>query len=338
MKRENTPIARFAGILREYGFIVILCLVVLGFSLSTQRFLSVTNILGLFHASAPLMIMAAGLALIVMTGNLDISIGSISFFSSAIGAVLMARSGLSPVLALPLVVGTGAVCGLLNGLVFVYLKVNPLITTMGSMFVFRGLALQITGSRVISIDEGLRAFGNFRIGPVYLDILIGIAFLFVVHLVHTRTPFGRHIMAIGNNKETAGRLGIRVKAVTLAAFVLSGFCAGLGGLFMVFQIGAVTLQMGVGMEFTAIAAIVIGGISLFGGEGAILPNFVLGALTLGIIENGLNHVGASPYLYPFVRGGIILAAMYADSLKRGTRPRAIPARIPRQTQGDRKHG
>jgi ribose/xylose/arabinose/galactoside ABC-type transport system permease subunit len=326
MKRGDTWLGRGGAILREYGFIIILLAVIVFFSVATKRFFSLTNILGLLHASAPLAMTAAGLAMVVMTGKLDISIGSVSFFSSAVGAILMTRMGVSPALALPAVVAIAALCGLANGLVCVYLGVNPLITTMGSMFIFRGLALQLTGSRVISIPGPLRAFGNLRLGPVFLDALIALGFLLLVHLLHTRSPSGRRVMALGNGAETAARLGVRVDSVSLGTFVLSGLCAGIGGLFSVFQIGAVTLQMGMGLEFTAIAAIVIGGISLFGGEGAIFPNYILGILTLGIIENGLNHLGASPYVYPFVRGGIILVAMYADSLKRNTKPIAILSR------------
>ena len=320
MSRGDSALGRVAGIFREYGFLIILLAVILFFSVATKRFFSISNIMGLLHACAPIAIVAAGLALVVMTGKLDISIGSVSFFSCAVGAILMTRMGVSPALALPIVVALGALCGLLNGLVCVYLGVNPLITTMGLMFIFRGLALQLTGSRVISIPQSLRTFGNFRIGPVFLDVIIAILFLLVVHVLHTRSPSGRRVMALGNGAETAARLGVRVKTVSLATFMISGLCAGIGGLFAIFQMGAVTLQMGTGQEFTAIAAIVIGGISLFGGEGAIFPNYILGILTLGIIENGLNHLGASPYVYPFVRGGIILLAMYADSLKRSAKP------------------
>jgi ribose/xylose/arabinose/galactoside ABC-type transport system permease subunit len=323
MKHAESPAAKAAAFLREYGFIAILLAVIVGFSVSTNSFMSMANITGLLHSSVPLAIWAAGLALVVMTGSLDISIGSVAFFANAVGVILMVRQGVSPAIAVPATIAIGALCGLINGIVTVYLKVNPLITTMGAMFIYRGLALQLTGSRVISVPQGLRAFGNFRLGPVYTDILIGLAFLVVMHVVHKKTPFGRHVMALGNNKETADRVGVRVKAVGLSCFVLSGLCAGIGGLFSVFQIGAVTLQMGTGLEFTAIAAIVIGGISLMGGEGSIFPNYVLGILTLGIIENGLNHLGASPYVYPFVRGGIILVAMYADSLKRNGKPRVL---------------
>ena len=127
-------------------------------------------------------------------------------------------------------------------------------------------------------------------------------------------------MALGNSAETSEKLGIQTRTISVITFAISGLCASAGGILMIAQIGSVTTLMGSGAEFTAIAAIVIGGISLFGGEGKIYPNFAIGIVALALIENGLNHMGASPYIYPFVRGGIILVAMYADSLKRNVAP------------------
>lgn len=306
-----------------YGFVGVIALVIIALSLSTRSFLTVRNIVGLVHTAAPMLITAAGLAMVVMTGKLDISIGSVSFFTSTVGAILMVRMGVSPVLAIPVIFLLGAVVGLITGSFVVYLKVNPLIASLGMLFAVRGVALRLTGGRVISMPPALARFGNLAIaGVLYVDIVIALLFVLVVHLIHTRSYYGRHIMAIGNDEETARRLGVRVPAVTLTSFVFSGFCAAIGGFFTATQVGAVTLHMGQGLEFTAIAMIVVGGISLFGGEGSILPGFLLGVLTLNLIENGLNHLGASPYLYPFVRGGIIFAAMYADTLKSRVRTRA----------------
>jgi ribose/xylose/arabinose/galactoside ABC-type transport system permease subunit len=305
----------FAG-LRDYGFVIIFIAVVAFFSLTTTTFLTPDNILSLLHETVPLAIMGLGLALVVMTAKLDISIGSIAFLSSAVGMLLMAHNGLPAEIGLPLIVLVGTVCGLVNGLVCVYLRVNPLITTMGAMFVYRGLALQLTSSRAISVSRGLRDLGNARLGPFFFDIAVAAALMIVIFVVLKWTPFGRRTLAIGSNADAAAKLGVRVRRTSLATFVLSGFFAGLGGIFWILQIGSVNNQMGTGMEFKAIAAIVIGGISLFGGEGSIFPNYALGVMTLGIIENGLNLLGVSPYLYPFVRGGIILVAMWADSMKR----------------------
>ena len=312
---KNPPLRALANIFLSYGFVMILVLVVIGFSMTSKHFLSVSNMMGLLHATVPLAILASGLAMVVLTGKLDVSVGSIAFLSTAIGGSLLVRLNFPPVVAFSIMAVIGMLCGLINGFIVVVLRVNPLITTMGTMFAFRGIALYFAQARVISIPEHLRDLGNFRIGPLYVDIVVAALFLMFFHFLYTRTVYGRFVKAIGNDSHTASRVGVPVERITMITFIVSGLAAGIGGMFTMLQLGGVTLHMGVGMEFTAIAAIVIGGISLFGGRGSILPGFLLGVLTLAVIENGLNHTGASPYLYPFVRGGIILLAMYMDSLK-----------------------
>jgi ribose/xylose/arabinose/galactoside ABC-type transport system permease subunit len=323
MKNQRTQTIRrpVKELIQLYGFVGVMVAVVIALSLSTDSFLTFANVMGLLHTSAPMLITGAGLAMVVMTGKLDISIGSVSFLTSTIGAILMVRMGLSPIIAIPIVFLLGAFVGVFTGFFVVVLKVNPLIASLGMLFAVRGIALRLTEGRVISMPESIAEFGNMTVFGIYVDIVVAVVFLILVHLLHTRTVYGRHIMAIGNDEETAERLGVRVERVTMISFIVSGFCAAVGGFFTASQIGAVTLHMGQGLEFTAIAMIVIGGISLFGGEGSLLPGFFLGVLTLNLIENGLNHLGASPYVYPFVRGGVIFAAMYADTLKSRVRTR-----------------
>lgn len=302
-------------ILQFYGFPIIIICVLIFLSVSTSSFLTVRNIMSLLHSSAPIIITASGLALVVMSGNIDISIGSITFLSSTVAAVLIVRMGLTPWIAVPLIFLTGAACGAITGFVVTKLRVNPLIASMGMLFIVRGLALRLTEGRVISLPDSFRNFGNMRIGPVYVDVIIALLFIWFVYVLHTKTSFGRNIMAIGNDKHAAQTIGVNTDRVLFTAFVLSGLFASIGGFFNALQLGGVTLHMGQGLEFSAIAMIVVGGISLFGGEGSIFPGFLLGVFTLNLIENGLNHMGASPYAYPFVRGGVIFIAMFADTLK-----------------------
>ncbi len=308
-------------IIQYYGFPIILILVLIFLAVSTRNFFTLRNIMGLLHSSAPIMITASGLALVVMSGNIDISIGSITFLSSTIAAVLIVRLGVSPVLAVPLVFVTGAACGAVTGLIVTKLRMNPLIASMGMLFILRGFALRLTEGRVISLPDAFRNFGNLKIGFVYVDVIIAIIFIIFVHLLHTKTSFGRNIMAIGNDQKAAQTIGINTDRVLFFSFVLSGLFASIGGFFNAMQLGGVTLHMGQGLEFTGIAMIVVGGISLFGGEGSIIPGFILGVFTLNLIENGLNHLGASPYAYPFFRGGVIFVAMFADTLKARVRRR-----------------
>jgi len=310
-KREPFNLRNFV---LSYGFQIVLALLFIFYAVSTENFLTPSNLINILHAAAPTMILASGLALVIMTGKLDISIGSIIFLTTAIGGTLMTRAGVSPWIAIPLMVLIGAVCGALNGFIVTVLRVNPFITTMGTMFILRGAALFVSEGLLVSIPDFMKKFGNAKVGPVFVDILIAFLFLALMHIFHTRTKFGRQVMAVGNGEEVATRLGVRTKRVVFTTFVLSGLFASLGGILSMSQLGGVSLHMGVGLEFTGIAVAVIGGISLFGGEGS-YTGLALGALTLVIIENGLVHVGASPYIYPLVRGGIIFIAMYADSLK-----------------------
>ncbi|MBK8051421.1 MAG: ABC transporter permease [Anaerolineales bacterium] len=269
--------------LLSYGFLIVLLVVVAIYAVLAPNFLTVANVMSILHSSAPLMVIASGLAIVVMTGKLDISVGSIAFLSAAIGILLMTQWDVAPALAMPVVLVTGIVLGTINGLIVVGLRVNPLITTLGTMIAYRGIALQLTNSRAYSVPETIRWLGNATIEPVFFDILLGLAVMVIIYLLHTRTAFGRHVMAIGNGEEVASRLGVRVSRVTFLTFVLSGLLASLGGIVGMLQVGAVSSYLGGGLEFTAVAVIVIGGISLFGGSGSILPGLLLGILTPEII-------------------------------------------------------
>ena len=285
------------------------------FSIYSHNFFTLKNGLFILHAAAPSMILATGVALVLMTGKIDISIGSTAYLSASIGVMFMMRMHVNPGLAMLMVLPIGAVLGAINGFVVVVLRVNPWIATLGSYFTFRGLALQISNSMTISIPEQLGNLGSLRIGPVFVDILFAAIVLVIFQIIHTRTIFGRHVMAVGNGSTVAQKVGITVDRISFLTFMLSGFMASIGGVLTMFQVSALSPTLGQGYEFTAIALLVIGGVSLFGGEGTILPGIVLGALALTIIQSGFNFIGASVFVYPLVRGGIIFIAMYADSLK-----------------------
>lgn len=320
--------------LMTYGFATIFVTILLFFAVATPNFATASNILTVLANAAPWLVMATGLALVIMTGSIDISIGSILFLALAVTNMLMLNRGLPVALGIPLILVIGAAMGAVNGLLAVGLRINPLIATMGTMFALRGFTLWLTNASVQNIAQGLQQIGQL---PSFKAILIVTAaiILILMQLLVSRTRFGRHVMAIGNNVEIAERLGVRVGRIRFATYVLSGLMASLGGLLQVIQLGSVHPRLGQGYEFTAIAAGVVGGISLFGGEGSIVPGLVMGGLTLIIVENGLTHLGVSPYAYPFVRGGIIFLAMYADALKSRvlTRVRTVGER-----EADPEHG
>ena len=183
------------------------------------------------------------------------------------------------------------------------------------MIAFRGLALELTNSVMIQLPEAVRGIGNITFGPIYADILIGLAFVVVVHLVHTRTPFGRTLTAIGNDRNAAFKVGLPVRQTVFASFVLSGLFAAFAGMLTTLQIGAVSAFLGQGAEFSALAVVVVGGISLLGGRGNLLVGVLLGAALFEFIRNGLTHLGADPYSYRLLGGAVIFVAMYADAIR-----------------------
>jgi ribose/xylose/arabinose/galactoside ABC-type transport system permease subunit len=306
-----------AEFLMRRGFLVVFVIVFLFFSVVTRHFFELDNLLNILSAMAPLAISAAGLALVVMSGRLDISIGSIAFLSCAVGALLMRANGLSPVLAALIVVGCGALLGAINAFIVVVLRVNSLIATLSTMIAYRGIALQLTDALLVQLPPDVRFIGNARIGPIPVDILLMFLVVIPVHLLQSQTVFGRRIMAMGNDISVARRLGLPVDLAGFNTFVLSGVLASLGGILTTIQNGAVSPFLGSGWEFTALAAIVVGGISLLGGRGTIFFSVLPGVFIFEMIRNGLTNLSANPYSYRLVSGIVIFAAMYADALKSG---------------------
>jgi ribose/xylose/arabinose/galactoside ABC-type transport system permease subunit len=312
--------------LLRHGFPLVLVTLFVFFALATDHFASLSNIIAMLHTMAPVVVMSCGMALVVLSGKLDISIGSVAFLSSTVAVLLMRDAGVPPALAFAAAIATGAALGALNGFIVVVLGINSLIATLGTMIALRGVALQLTNAVLIPVPESVRTLGNLAVGPVFVDIVIAAVVLFLAHLLHRRTVFGRQINAIGNGEEIAARIGIPVRGLVFRSFMLSGLLASIGGLMALVQVGAISAYLGKGMEFTAVAVVVVGGISLFGGRGAIVPGVFLGALTFELIENGLNQMSANPYAYRLVTGAIIFIAMYADALKSG-RLTSIPRRF-----------
>lgn len=301
---------------QRHGFLIVLFVVIVYFSFSAQYFLNSGNILAILHATAPLLIVASGLSIVVLTGKIDISVGSIAFLSTVIGMKLLYNMGIPSWLSFFSMLLIGCAIGALNAAMIVYLQVSPLVTTLASMIALRGVALTLTGSMSMTLPENIRLMGNAKIGPIFVDVLVAFFVMLLVHGVITRTTFGRQVIAVGNDDETAARVGINVTRVTFLSFVLSGFLASLSGALTMVQVGSITSFLGQGLEFTAVAVVVIGGISLYGGSGSVFPGVLLGAVTLEVVRNGLNQVGADPYFYKIITGLVIFVAIYAFSLKR----------------------
>ena len=308
------------GFLRRWPALGLLALVGAVFSALSPEFLEARNLVNVLVQSASLGIVATGMAFVLLTAGIDLSVGSAMFVSAALaGKLVVAGWGLGAAFAV--VLGVGLAWGLGNALVVTRLGVKPFVVTLATLYIGRGFGLWLTQTRALNLPDSLLLVGSARVAGVPLPVLVLAAVLAAAHVVLERTAFGRHLYAVGADAEIARRAGVPVRRTLLGAYAAAGLLAALGGAVAVAQLGAVSPTFGREREFAAIAATVLGGVSLFGGKGRVLPGVLLGTLLLQTVENGLVIVNADPYLYPMVLASVIFVAVLLDSLQARARRR-----------------
>lgn len=303
------------GLLRDYAVAVTLLVLFVGLSIGTDAFFAEQNLKNVLEQSTAIGLIAVAGTLVIIAGGFDLSVGSIF----ALSGVVAAQTAIhwDPAAGLLVGIAAGAVCGLANGILVTVFRINPFIATLGSAIVIAGIALRITHGDLITVelessftDLGLNDF----LGVKY-SIWLWLAFALLMGLVLSRTTLGRYIYATGGNEEAARLSGVRVGLVRTTTYVLSGFAAGLAGVLSASQIGTGQADVGAELGLTVVAAIVVGGTSIWGGQGAIWRTMV-GVLLLSLISNGFNLNGIDPVYYDIVYGGIILVAAGLDAFLR----------------------
>jgi len=313
MSSEATA-RRLARVLVSNGFYLVFILLIVFYALSSPHFLTVLNLRNVLSDASALLILCTGLAFVVITGSLDLSVGSVAFFCGAVSALLI-KAGQPVALCLLAGIGAGFLVGAFNGALVALLRMNPMLVTLGMMIGLRGVTMLITKGWQIYIPTEVKKLAISLVGPVQRIVILALLVVVLGQLALARSRFGRQVIAIGCSEASARRLGLNILGLRLAVFIMSGTLAGLGGVVSMMNMGVLQPTFGRGMEFIAVAAIVMGGTSLFGGQGSLLPGTLFGVLMLSVIENGLALMGVSPFAYPLVRGIVIFVAMYADSLK-----------------------
>jgi ribose transport system permease protein len=283
-----------------------------------ESFFSSATLGSLANRIPALAVVATGMTLVMVMGGIDLSVGSVLGFSGAVVGVVMADWQWGIAGALVASVAAGALVGLINGTVSVKLKLPPFIVTLGMLEIARGLAFLTTNSQTKYIGASIESLGapiaGWVISPAFL-ITIVIVITGQVLLSQTRT--GRHLIAIGANREAAFISGVPVDRPRIFAFVSLGALTGLAAVFNCSRLGSADPNAGVGFELSAIAAVVVGGTSLMGGRGSVLKSFV-GVLIIATLEAGLVQMGASEPMKRVITGAVIVAAVLADSWRRKT--------------------
>ncbi|MDX1963230.1 MAG: ABC transporter permease [Pirellulales bacterium] len=294
---------------------VLLCgLVLLVFAAFAPQMLAGQNLLNILEHSSGTGIAAVGMTLVLLTGGVDLSIGSLMFVAMAVSGKMIAAG--QPIwLSLACGVVVGLAGGAINGLLITRLRVLPFIATLAMLFILRGLGLWLTQTRALNMPSAVTELAAARWGWVPLPILLFGLVACGGQWWLSFTAAGRQIYALGSDPLAAQKAGVRVTRLQLLVYVLSGGCAALSGCVLLMQTGAVSPNFGEEKEFIAIAAAVLGGTSLFGGRGKLLPGTLCGAILFQTIETGLVQLRADPYAYPVARAGLIFAAVLLDTTR-----------------------
>jgi ribose transport system permease protein len=311
---------------------LLLVVVLAAFSLAIPNFFQIGIFSNIIEDSTYVGVMAIGLAIVIIAGNMDLSVESVAALTAMVTGILFCSGGIGvgltltpewlvvPVsLAIALIVG--AAIGAINGWLVIRLKMNAFIVTLASYIWVRGLVVAISGGRSAQgLAPSLRFIGIQVVAAIPLSAWIAILSFVGFSFVMTKTPFGRHVTMIGGNPVAAFRAGIKVDRLVLTTFVMSGAIAGLAGWLLAIRTSGATANLGTGMLFRAFAAVVIGGVSLKGGIGR-LPGVYAGVLLLSAIQTAINLMGLPAHYTQMILGGLVLAAVLLDTVKLQIRQR-----------------
>ena len=284
-------------------------------SVLSPDFLTKGNLLNVLRQTSVNAIIAAGMTFVILTGGIDLSVGSILGFSGAIAASLIS-GGTNIWLALLAALVIGAIGGIINGLIITKGKVQPFIATLAMMILLRGMTMEFTSGKAIPVSGAhvsaiFRKLGAGTVLSIPVPIII-MAIIFVVcYFILTQTQFGRHIYAVGGNEEASLLSGVNITKIKITAYAISGVLAAIAGIIVTSRLSSAQPRAGDGYELDAIAAVVLGGTSLVGGKGTIVGT-IIGALIIGILDNALNLMDVQSYYQSIAKAIVILIAVLLD--------------------------
>ena len=293
--------------------LIALALIVITLSLTSEAFLTSNNVLNVLRQTALLFLLASGLTIVILTAGLDLSVGANIGLSACLAATIIKSTG-SISLALLVGMGSGFLIGLINGGLIAFLRIPPFIATYGMLWILHGVTYWFMGGETIhGFPADFRAIGSGYFWGIPIPVFLMLGFLLVGMIFLQRTRWGQDIYSVGANREAARLSGIPVNSRLVLAYVMSGLMAGLASLIFLARLNSAEGDIGEAMTLPAIAAVLIGGTSLFGGVGTITGTLI-GALILTLVLNGMNLLSINASWQPLVTGVIVIAAVYFDNL------------------------
>ncbi|MDQ0252830.1 ribose transport system permease protein [Evansella vedderi] len=290
---------------------LLLCVIM---TIINDQFFTASNLTNVARQISINAILAVGMTFVILTGGIDLSVGSVMAFTGTIMAGMMLLVGIPPVYAVLIGIALGTVIGYINGMLVAYAKIPAIIVTLAMMEASRGLALLYTGGYPLSgLPQSFTFIGRgYAFGIIPMPVLIMIIVYILAYIILNHLPIGRYIYAIGGNEEAARLSGVKVKRYKILAYLISGVTAAIAGMILTSRLASGQPMAGVGFELDAIAAVVLGGTAIAGGRGHIFGT-LLGAMLIGVLSNGLNLMGVSPYVQLVLKGVIIIGAIYYSS-------------------------
>lgn len=302
---------------KKYGSFMILLIEIIFFSLLTDNFFSVSNFLSVGRQLAPTGIAAIGVAVCIILGGIDISVGMMLAFSSVIISKLMVEMQLPIGASILITLLGGVVFGVFVGFSITFLKMPPMIATLAAQTIAKAIAYLITGGiPIYNLPDSFKFIGQGYLGIVPVSLILMLLVYVLAYWVLEKTPLGRHIYATGSNKEAARLSGINTRLVVFLGHIASCTLAALAGIVMCSRVNSGQPSIGVGFEMDCITAAVIGGVSLSGGEGKI-TTVIAGVLTMGFLTNGMVLLGLSEYWQWFAKGCVLVFAVSFDNFQKG---------------------
>ncbi|MCT4554029.1 MAG: ABC transporter permease [Pelagimonas sp.] len=324
--KEKSPLAQLgdSGAYQKILAFASLIALLIGFSIASPNFMQTSNMIAILQATSVNGVLAVAATLVIITGGIDLSVGTLMTFCAVVAGVVLTYLGMPLLLGVLAAIGAGALCGLCSGTFVAKMKIPPFIATLGMMLILKGLSLVISGTRPIYFND-TPGFDQISRGSLIgevipaLPIPNGVLILFLVAVAASyilgRTVLGRYTFALGSNEEAVRLSGVNTDAWKMRIYALAGGICGIGGILIASRLNSAQPALGLGYELEAIAAVVIGGTSLSGGRGTILGT-IIGALIMAVLTNGLRVLSVAQEWQTVVTGAIIILAVYADMVRR----------------------
>ncbi len=308
MKMNKKKLINQINIYRSVLILLVICIFA---TILSPSFLSVTNLFNVFKQITVAGVVGCGMTFVILTGGIDLSVGSILGLSGVLAAGVLESTG-NPAFAIALALAVGVICGAINGFFVSFCEIPPFISTLGMMTLLRGCVLVYTKGSPISIkSDAYKFFGKGAIAGIPVPVIILILLFLLAHYILTQTSYGRSIYAFGGNREAARLSGISTRFTEWMAYTINGLLCGIAGVILTARLGSAQSTSGTGIEMDAIAAVILGGTSLSGGVGFVLPT-VVGAMIMGIIDKILTLMNVNPHATNIVKGAVILIAVLVD--------------------------